>query len=1276
MLRGMLVLMLTGSGLTAETARDAGREFFVSRGITFYAPFEESLDSHYSDGRSHPINAPWSPVYQQLGITYPKGKFGNCASAQNLRILYDPAKVFFPDRGAVSFWFKPVKGDIATLFQVTAREWGVGPNSLLQRDLYWDTFLFGTSSLIRKGTYRALIRPALDPIEECFNLGELDRDSWFHFAWTWDNTQGMRGYLNGKRIFDNWGTVTWIHMMTPNVVKFHSMSSIDELYFFKRSFTPAEILRLSRGDVPSPVEEEKEYSIPEPQQRDIAHSYGLDEIPNYPLITADAPVTFTVIDFKKAIDGKRPMLYCLDGNRVSCWPDSHVELVNTDYLDITYPGEVKANYFRVIADGKRFAVSRNGELKPFWTDEVRTEQDGWEDKLVRRFWSKTPLYFDRLRLDRKGARIGEFYVYHVEEGSLQMSGRKPRIFSFDRVTDIRSLEWEGGVYQYYHNHPSPVALGSVTTENGNLPVIPGNPLVPFHLVSPPFDEQTGIAAVSLNLALTAPENKLEDILRLRIVDPITKERDLVNTEFKVRFDPGSKGSQVFRLSFDMTDFVFNKGSRLWVWLVSKSGSDVDLSQSALIVHTLPVEAAAKEMVKNTMRLVAHTYSWSSEGHRWSHSFKWPGEEMIHYTWSEWAGLLNIVKNRLAPDNKLVGTYWHAIRPREHYIFKKWVDYSKNEDLRKLEHTRIEAPEEWPNPAKAPEWALYQNELLRSFVRIVHWWHDNRLVYETGILGGYGDDTQFTGDAFWIYFATGDPKLFRILEAVSDGTWKSAGVQNGFPARVNDVGHDAEEVVGAWPLMILADYGNPKYVEMTMQSMSLMDFFTTETALGHRHFRSWYMGASGIKTRGRYGVDNLANAQFALLGHSLGWYNRCPKLVEFYRDWCDAWLADFKRAKEMNVKGPLSIQMPDDVPIPHVGGMSSQTMQHQFFVTGLLTGDNKYIDRALTNDDGVFVKYSNGRWDQGMLLRDFAVMRHMLLEDERLKNLRLVKRPGIFTKHYLTKDKTGLAKEYKRLLDVFAGGLEYLYSQGQPSLDRLWGMMHYPMFLGILGGNATGHRTSSTWPGLAISFVDAGTDLASLVLENRAKEMKVLLFNFNRQRKSATIRLWQLEPGEYELTAGPDRDGDDQMDAVTYTKKLNVERATRVTLPVPYGVSQVAHIQQLSRKDVPQLLPDLAIGKDDLSYNKRNGSLEVIVHNIGSKGAEAFEVKLLSKRGRSIALKKLAGLEAPVDLKPRTILVRFQMKENALKRIHSVSVTSINRDQEITRENNTCDYSKE
>lgn len=1271
---GMMVVLAAGSTLATPEAPARirkSKEFYTSRGISFYAPFEESLAADYSDGRSDPINPLWPRLYQQQGITYPKGKFGACAGAKALSLEYDPAKVFFPDRGAVSFWFKPVQGAMRALFHVAAREWGVGPNSRMQQELYFDTFLFGASALLREGFYRAMIRPAFDPIQERITLPELERDRWRHFVWTWDNTQGMRGYLDGKRIFDNWGTATWVQMMTPDVMKLGSMSAIDELILFKRALTPKEMLDLSRGVLPRPVQEDERYTVPEPLHRDLAHSYGLDELPAYPLVRSGVPVTFTPVDFEKALDGRKPMLYPLDGNRVSCWPDSHIELVNTDVLDITYPTEVRANYFRVIADGTRFALSKDDELKPFWTDEVRPERDGWEDKLVRRYFSKSPLHFRKLRLDRKGARIGELYVYDVNEKRVDIPESAARSFSFDRVADIRSLEWEGAVYQRYHNHPSPVALATATpAKKLDEPVIAGNPLIPFHLVSPAFAEQTGVSAISLELALKAPPDKQEDIVRLRIVDPVTKERDLINTEFRLRFDLARKGPQVFKLDFDMPDFVFNKGSRVWVWLVSKGGSEVSLRESSFTVHTIPLKQAAEEMVRTTMRLVAHAYMWSSEGHRWSRSYKWPGEEMIQYSWPQWAGLLNIVKNRLAPDNRIVGTYWHTIRPRTHASYAKWVDYDKNKALRALDHARIEAPETWPNPSNAPEWALYQNELLKSFLRICHWWHDNRLVYETGILGGYGDDTQFTGDVAWVYFATGDRKLFRILEAVTNGTWKYSGVRRGFPSRINDVGHDAEEIVGAWPIMVLADYGNPRYVEMTMETMSLMDFFTTKTKLGHRHFKTWYLGASGIKTRGVFGVDNLANSQFALLGHVLGWYNRCPKLVEFYRDWCDAWLADFARAKEMKVKGAISIRMPADVPIPHVGGMSSHTMQHHFFATGLLTGDDKYLNRALTNDDRVFVKYYRGEWDQGMLLRNFASRRNLLFEDERFKKLRLVTRPGDpFTRYLIDRNKSHLANAYEDKLRAFAGGVEYLYSQGQPSLDRLWGMYYEPMFLAILGGNPTGHRRSTTWPGMAITYVDAGTDLASLVLENRANELAVLLFNFNKRRKNATLRLWQLEPGEYELTVGPDTDGDDEAEEVAHRKKLSVRRATQVSLPIPFGVPQVAHFGQLSRKTISRLLPDLAIGRDDVSYNKRDRSLEVVVHNIGAKAVGPFEVKLLTERGRTIDAKKLAGLEAPIDLTPRTALIRFPMKEKALEEVRAVSVESVNRELEITTENN-------
>lgn len=1237
--------------------------FFRSRGISFYASMDESLVADYAHGRTRPIEPLFPAAYKRQEISFVEGKYGKCAQAKSLCLIYDAMKNFFPDRGGVSFWFKPREGDLWTLFMVKAREHGVGPNSRRQMDLYYATFLFGTSPILRSGFYRALIRPVFHAIDAKLNLDELSRDEWHHFAWTWDNTQGMRVYVDGKEVFDNWGTTTWIQMMTPNVVELKSMQACDEVMLFRRPLAPSEMQNLYNGKLPEARAVEKDYAIPPAQRRAIAHNYGLDEIPEYPVVQTDTPTTFTPVYFTEAKDGRRPMLYCLDGDRVSCWPLSHIEVVNTDWLDIHYPPGTKANYFRSISDGARLSLTKDDEAKPFWVDEVRPELDGWEDKLVRRRVTKKPLSFRKLTLDRKGARVGEFYVYLVEERPLRVQGSAVRELALRRVGDVRSIEWIGGVYQLFHNHPSPAAIAA-----SQGPVTPTTmtcqALIPFHLVTEPFVEQTGVAGVSLKIACTRPPGKQEEILRLRIMDSVTKERELINVDLRLRFDPGKVGSQTFQISLDLRDVVLNKGARLWVWLLSKSGTIIDLSRSSVTLHTVPVAVAAKQMVSDTMRLMRHSYQISSEPHQWTRSFKWPGDEIYHYEWPDWAPLFNLVKQGLAPDDEIVGTYWHAIRPRGR------PGQKRNEEAIALPYKRPKEPEAIPNPTNAPDWALYQNELLKVMLRIGQWWHDHRLVPETGVLGGYGDDTQLTGELSWVYFATGDEKMLRMLRGVSEGTWKYAGWYRGFPSRTNDIGHNAEEVSGAYPLMVLADYGNPQYLEMVMECMQLIDFFTVKTERGHRHFKSWYYSSTEIVTESAMGVDNFGNSSYTLIGHPLAWYNRSPKLVQFYREWCDAWLEDLERARKMGIEGSFVIDMPDDTPIAR-GHHRPYTMPHQFMVTGLLTGDQKYVERALHNDDKFFARYYY-RWGHGMLLRDFGFLRHRLREDERLSKSRsAVRANAAYGKFFKTGDKTALAESYKNDVLRYLSGLEYLYSEAQPSTDRLWGVNNERMYLAMLGGRPAGHRDTSNWPGLAISFTDAGTDLASLVLENRVNEVKFLAYNFNTKRTEAEIRVWQLESGQYELSVGPDADQDDTMDSVAEKQVLEVRRGTRISVPLAAAKLQVVTIKQLAKVEEPKLLPDLAISSADIEYDADQGCAVVTVHNVGSVDSGAFAVALHGADGEVAASKRVAGLAAPVDLKPRRASVSFAMDRQSYGELSKVTLKAETPVLEITDENNAA-----
>lgn len=61
------------------------------------------------------------------------------------------------------------------------------------------------------------------------------------------------------------------------------------------------------------------------------------------------------------------------------------------------------------------------------------------------------------------------------------------------------------------------------------------------------------------------------------------------------------------------------------------------------------------------------------------------------------------------------------------------------------------------------------------------------------------------------------------------------------------------------MLVLSEYGDLRYVEMSMESMSILDFATTQTDLGHRHFKSWYFSATEAVTDGDLGVDNMGHS---------------------------------------------------------------------------------------------------------------------------------------------------------------------------------------------------------------------------------------------------------------------------------------------------------------------------------------------------------------------------------------------------------------------------------
>jgi subtilase family serine protease len=96
-------------------------------------------------------------------------------------------------------------------------------------------------------------------------------------------------------------------------------------------------------------------------------------------------------------------------------------------------------------------------------------------------------------------------------------------------------------------------------------------------------------------------------------------------------------------------------------------------------------------------------------------------------------------------------------------------------------------------------------------------------------------------------------------------------------------------------------------------------------------------------------------------------------------------------------------------------------------------------------------------------------------------------------------------------------------------------------------------------------------------------------------------------------------------------------------------------------------PDLATALEDVVADGEGGGLKVTVHNIGNRPAGSFSVALLDAERRKIAVQTVEELDAPLDLVPRRVEVRFARVPGTAR---SIEVDPDNDVAELNEENNS------
>ncbi|MFQ6096984.1 MAG: hypothetical protein ACE5O2_04595, partial [Armatimonadota bacterium] len=361
---------------------------------------------------------------------------------------------------------------------------------------------------------------------------------------------------------------------------------------------------------------------------------------------------------------------------------------------------------------------------------------------------------------------------------------------------------------------------------------------------------------------------------------------------------------------------------------------------------------------------------------------------------------------------------------------------------------------------------------------------------------------------------------------------------------------------------------------------------------------------------------------------------------------------------------------------------------QFFTTYDLTGDEKYLVpleealRILSKWEGKIPKNpkpGGEAWCAQRLMSggmQDAYGKWRLMSGRTQYDDFLTRKGPPYVRFRLTGDKSILVAECNAIIDRTRHNFELLTNEVRYTDRVAVGNTNrlFAMYTGASGD-------SSYYPYYAVTWENTTKNFAALVLDANRRHVKVLAHNFLPQAREVRMRLWRLRPGAYRVAWGPDRDHDDEMDAVADSAVYRVRhrgRAVRITLPS--RVTQVIEVSLQSPLDAPPIAerPDLAFGPDALSLvppRAKPGdpvTIRATVHNIGSAPAKDVRVSFFEHGGNPLGVARAAVIEAPLDLEPRTWVaeVQWRMPDRDVT-IGAVARLGDSEQLEITRDNNSA-----
>jgi hypothetical protein len=1194
------------------------------------------------------------PNFSDKASVVPTGVSGGALSTGDDNVLsWNAPGNIYAQRGTVSFFWRsrtPVGRAPFVLYRV-----GYADHS--SWDMVWLRIDWNGHGYDAFVTDNNLAR-----VRVSFKLDELPKpDAWTHLAFSWDETTGVKLYVNGKQVaqkaqvatldsgLDQFGMAA--RAVSPHQVmsryNFMRGSDYDELRIYDHALADDQIAALSRNESPS---------VPAQAPGDFANAatvaewnlrYGWNRAGDVPVALTAPVTTIRKVEFTDAKDIKEFMYKATDGIAETTWPgvynrsrlagrndyftlpDWNVYVDGGKALTLTLPDEA-FNHVEIEGAAYGKLTYAKGDTK---AETLATRAQG-QERTFNQFDSRQggTLTFTNVAQETPIQEIG---AYNIVAGSVP-NGTFTQTYTINAnaAADSPNLkDLNGFIAGRYtpDSRSTVVALPDAAPfrpkakdDSAKLPLV--HILIPYEYGASPANlplyrswnygwenMHDGLDGIAIDIPALNVKPTAGGLfpLNIQVKDPIWPDRDMLDVTVAIK--PGEART----VWLDLRDRILpNKSFYLTIAGAGQDFNAASLNGAKVRLVFKDRQEALKEHVADRFNQVKDNWGFLVEEHTASKR-----ERLYQRLVADMTDLL-----RVDPDNLVARQYWADIM----YNNQSPLPYT--------------AP---ATPAGVPTWAYRQLEALKGVRHFVNWWIDNRQADYGDFGGGISDDTDLMGQWPGLALMGVDPEKIRVSQMrLADAAYKNGMFTNGLSTIMTDELHAYEEGINSNGEALYINYGDPKVVERLMTTVDAYQRVISVNDKGHMHFNTnWYSGADSYR-EGPFEWGKYYSYLVLHPGVLMAEYNGDATGKKYVIGLADGILAHGKQNADGTWTFADEINWRTDETRGVLG--SNQPPHQLLWAAYRWTGDTKYLNpfgktasaMQTINENTLDILNKRDSWGTASVKKVSGGAK--ATEGDMVHGGYVP--PSDNLDLYLAWQTTG---DTKWLESLYGNELRkqdqimYTQTEGHWWSDRVEIDSRF-LQRTRMGGIA--EERNQLYPGATVSWKFADDEdavkVALLVPGATPNHFKVIAYNISDHDVKATMTGWDIASGSWEMKSATN-DGDNQaLPADAKSATVDLERSASLPVSFAPGKTTVYEFTLKTPGEPTQTRPDIGIGPDDIKI--KGGTATVTVHSLGAKDVPAGKAELVDASGKVVAQVATPVLAAPTDLKPHTATVKLKV----------------------------------